>query len=122
MPAKRFYKHKLLLDEQMPIRRVFPRINERFDVKHIATDLRQAGLPDPQVYELAVEAGRILVTRNSRDFRDLVRKDDPGVISIPPHTPVRVLDTRLSSLLIRHDPAHFRGRVIPLGGEGGEQP
>ena len=52
---KPFYKHKMLIDEQLYHRRLFPLLNARFDVKHIRDDLNLAGLPDPQVYELAVK-------------------------------------------------------------------
>ncbi len=45
----KFYKHKLLFDEGFPPRWLFPRVNERFDVKHIKDDLRKIGLPDTQV-------------------------------------------------------------------------
>jgi hypothetical protein len=50
---KKFHKHKLLLDENMPSRRVFPRLNALFDVKHVRDDLKSAGASDDQVYEIA---------------------------------------------------------------------
>ena len=49
--ATRFYKHKLLLDENMPRRTYFPSLNARFDVKHIALDYKQRGLPGEAVNE-----------------------------------------------------------------------
>ncbi len=57
-----FYKHKLLLDEGFPPRMYFPRLNERFDVKHIKTDFRKIGLPDAEVYAFAVMLKRLIVT------------------------------------------------------------
>lgn len=56
------------------------------DVK--ATE-RMERLPDELILELAVEAGRILVTQNARDFLQLVRErplqeSHPGLILIPP--------------------------------------
>ena len=83
---KRFYKHKLLLDENMPPRTAFLLLNSQtsfwrfsasnyagaaYDVKHIVVDLRRGGLPDPEVYQLAVEQKRILVTYNTKHFRPL---------------------------------------------------
>ena len=56
---KGFYKHKLLLDENMSFRTAFPSLNSKFDVKHIEDDLKQGGLPDPDVYQLAVKLNRI---------------------------------------------------------------
>lgn len=55
--TKRFYKHKILLDENFPIRNHFPTLNRRFDVKHVGADLNQEGLSDPQVYDLARQQG-----------------------------------------------------------------
>jgi predicted nuclease of predicted toxin-antitoxin system len=74
---KPFYKHKTLLDEQLLHRRQYPLLNAHFDVKHIRDDLHLAGLPDPQVYELAVKQGRIILTTNVKDFRPLLRADSP---------------------------------------------
>ena len=59
MPRK-FYKFKLLLDENMPPRQRFPRLNSRFDLKHIRDDLNQTGLKDPPVYALAGKLNRLI--------------------------------------------------------------
>ncbi len=48
--AHRFHKHKILLDENFPSRLELPRLNGFFDVKHVRDDLKQGGLPDPDVY------------------------------------------------------------------------
>jgi hypothetical protein len=53
LSLERPLKYKLLLDENMPDRALFPRLNELFDVKHIREDLNIGGLKDPQVYFLA---------------------------------------------------------------------
>src|SRR5712691_12986536 len=70
---KRFYKHKTLLYEHLLHRRLYPLLNEHFDVKHIRDDLHLGGLPDPEVYQLAVSQGRIILTQNVTDFRALQR-------------------------------------------------
>ena len=44
---KRFYKHKLLLDENMPSRPALPRLNQHFDVKHIRDDIHHGQIDDP---------------------------------------------------------------------------
>jgi predicted nuclease of predicted toxin-antitoxin system len=63
---KPFYKHKTLLDEQLYHRRMYPLLNEHFDVKHIRDDLHLGGLPDPAIYELALKQGRIILTKMSK--------------------------------------------------------
>ena len=64
----------------------FPRLNSRFDVKHIRDDFNLAGLADPEVYRLAVKEQRVLVTLNEKDFLPLVgTQKDMGVIGVSPH-------------------------------------
>jgi len=80
---KRFHKHKLLFDENMPHRLTFPRLNELFDVKHIRNDLKSGGIPDHQVYVLAVKLKRLLVTYNVKDFKSMATTSkETGIIGI----------------------------------------
>ncbi|GGS82851.1 DUF5615 family PIN-like protein [Streptomyces cinerochromogenes] len=114
--VRRFFKHKLLLDENMPPRGVFPRLNEHFDVKHVDHDLSQGGIKDASVYELARTASRIIVTQNVKHFKPLAGgKSDAGVIGVPPHWQPKQVDSQLTALLMRHRPGYFRGRYISLG-------
>jgi hypothetical protein len=114
---KGFYKHKLLLDEHLPPRQFLPRLNERFDVKHIKHDLRHGGMDDPLIHELAVEQGRIILTRNVKHFRPLLREDTPGIIGVPEAWPREQLDTKLSSLLMKRGPHYFKGSFRSLTAE-----
>jgi hypothetical protein len=115
--SKRYYKHKLLLDENMPDRSYFPQLNQHFDVKHVKLDLRKEGLPDPPVYALAVSLGCILVTFNWSDFVPLVgRRRDCGLIGVSGMDWHRI-DTKLTALLVRQGPGYFRGKVRTLGAE-----
>ena len=112
---KRFYKHKLLLDENIAPRQAFPRLNELFDVKHVTRDLNRGGDSDPVVYELAVSQRRIILTRNVKHFRALVgTKQDAGCIAVPPHWKPAQIDTRLTALLTQHGPAYFARRQRTL--------
>lgn len=111
----KFYKHKLLLDENITLRQYLPKLNERFDMKHIKHDLHHGGMNDLLIHELAVAQGRIILTNNVKDFRPLLRKDSPGVIGIPETWPTTMLDTKLTALLMRHSPNYFKGNFYPLG-------
>jgi Domain of unknown function (DUF5615) len=114
---KAFYKHKTLLDEHLFNRRLYPLLNAHFDVKHIRDDLHWGGLPDAQVYELAVKQGRIILTTNVKHFRALLRDDCPGVIGIPAAWLPDRIDSKLTALLKSHGPNYFRGRYHPLSAE-----
>jgi hypothetical protein len=84
--ASGFYKHKVLLDEGFPPRIYFPRVNQRFDVKHVKNDLRKIGLPDEEVYELAAMQKRLIVTYNAKDFKRFIRRylSDHALSSLTP--------------------------------------
>src|SRR5688500_11237765 len=79
---KKSYKFKLLLDENMPPRQRFPRLNSRFDVKHIRDDFSQLGLKDPAVYELAAKRNRLIITFNGTDFKNLVGKSTQTCVAL----------------------------------------
>ena len=115
---KGFYKHKLLLDENMPLRTIFPNLNSKFDVKHVEDDLKQGSLADPDVYQLAVNQKRILVTYNSKHFRALAgSKDDAGIIGVSANLPASQVDTKLTALLTRSTPNALQRKFISLTGE-----
>jgi hypothetical protein len=115
---KGFYKHKLLLDENMPLRSDFPNLNSKFAVKHLADDLRLSGLADQAVYQLAVDHKRILVTYNSKHFRSLAgSKDDAGVIGVSANLPAAQVDTKLTALLTRSTSHALEKKFTPLTGE-----
>jgi hypothetical protein len=115
---KGFYKHKLLLDENMPRRVDFPNLNSKFDVKHLADNLRQGGLADQDVYQLAVDQKRILVTYNSKHFRKLAgSKADAGIIGVSASLPASQVDTKLTALLTRSTPHALEKKFTPLTGE-----
>jgi predicted nuclease of predicted toxin-antitoxin system len=113
---KAFYKHKLLFDENMPPRQRFPRLNSRFDVKHVSHDYNKGGIADEEVYKMAYEQGRIVITINRDDFAKLLgAKDDCGVIAVPDGPAATQTDTKLTALLMQHGPNYFRGRLRSLG-------
>ena len=65
---------RLLLDANLSPKCVGSALETRgHDVLSLAWDA-EAALDDPQVLELAAQEGRILVTRNSRDFAPLLRE------------------------------------------------
>lgn len=115
---KRFYKHKLLLDENMPHRTAFPTLNSKFDVKHLVEDLKHGGLPDPEVYQLAVREQRILVTYNTKHFRGLAgTKEDVGIIGVSANLPASKADTKLTAFLTKSTPQALQRKLMPLTGE-----
>lgn len=73
MPSPKTPKYKLLLDEGLPPRRYFPKLNAYYNIKHIKHDLNHAGITDKSVYQLAHDSGRLLVVFNTKDFFKVTR-------------------------------------------------
>ena len=66
---------RLLLDANLSPRGVArPLRASGRDVRALAEEAALEGLDDPEVLALAAQEGRILVTRNSRDFAPLLRE------------------------------------------------
>ena len=115
---KKFYKFKLLLDENMPPRQRFPRLNSRFDVKHIRDDFNQLSLKDPAVYDFAAKRNRLIITFNGADFKKLVGKStQTGVINVSANLRYEQIDTRLTALLTKRSERSFYGQLTDLTGE-----
>jgi predicted nuclease of predicted toxin-antitoxin system len=115
---KAFHKHKILLDENMRPRTRFPRLNSRFDVKHIREDFKRGGISDAEVYQFAVKQNRILVTYNTKHFRLLAgTMQDAGIIGVSAHLTTPQVDTKLTALLMRSTPQSLAEKVTMLTGE-----
>jgi predicted nuclease of predicted toxin-antitoxin system len=66
---------RLLLDANLSPKRIGGPLAKRgHDVLSLASDAALGALDDPEVLELAAEQGRVLVTRNARDFAPLLRE------------------------------------------------
>jgi hypothetical protein len=113
-----FYKHKLLLDENMPSRHYFPRLNHLFDVKHIAVDLKKGSIKDELVYEEAVKLHRLVVTFNGDDFKPLAEKSKAtGIIAVSDNVPNEQIDKKLTALLLKSNANALQGKFTSLTGE-----
>ena len=116
--ARKFHKHKLLLDEGFPVRSYLPTSNSRFDLKHISEDLKQNGLSDEEIHRLAGESGRIVVTLNIKDFKPLApMSKNTGVIGVSAALPFEQVDKKLNSLLTKSTAKQLLGKLIIISGE-----
>ena len=117
-PRKRFYKHKLLFDENFPIRIHFPVLNRRFDIKHVEADLNQEGLSDPEVYALARKEDRLVVTRNIKHFKTLAQiSKETGVIGVSENLTFEQVDKKLTALLNKSTKKSLFGKLTTISGE-----
>lgn len=116
--TKRFHKHKLLLDENFPVRSYFPNLNRRYDIKHLTADLNLASISDRKIYKLAQKEGRIIVTYNVKDFAPLVENDTKsGVIGVSPSLQPEQVDKKLTSLLNKSTKKSLLGKMTIISEE-----
>ena len=109
---KRFYRFKLLLDENLPPRDRFLRINNRFTLLHIVHDLKKEGIRDIQVYKIAVEKEAIIVTFNYKHFKAMNLAKVTGVIGISNNLSIEQIDIKLSALLTRSKKGDIYGKAV----------
>lgn len=115
---KKFHKYRLLLDENFSTRSSFPLLNRKFDVKHIAADLKLAGLSDPQVYDVAKTQGRLLVTYNVKDFVGLASASvDTGIIGVSANLSMEQIDKKLVALIVKSSKRTLFGKLTMITGE-----
>jgi hypothetical protein len=116
--SPKFHKFKLLLDENMPARTYFERLNHLHDVKHIVIDLHISGLLDEKVYHEAAKRRRLIVTFNGDDFKDLAAKSNAtGIPSVSNNLSPEQIDTKLVALLIRSTSNSLYGKFTTITGE-----
>ncbi len=117
MPRK-FYKHKLLLDEGFLHRDKLPILNHRFNLRHITDDLGYSALSDEQVYQLAIKQKRLVVTFNDRHFQPLALKStNSGIIGVSSNLTTSDIDKKLTALLMKATKKALFGKFTYISGE-----
>jgi predicted nuclease of predicted toxin-antitoxin system len=101
--TRRRSKPKLLFDESLPPRQQFPKLNNYCDIKHVRNDLKLSGSIDAQVYSLANQQERLLVTFNIKHFRPMISRDQMSVIGISPNLLTKQIDRKLLSFIRSRD-------------------
>lgn len=123
MPSKRqsqvrhFPKAKLLLDEGLPKRNLFPRLNNFLNIRHIKNDLGFEGLKDKEVYQIANLQNRIIVTFNIKDFRPILKEGQLSIIGLSPGLTTNQVDQKLTSFLKNLKEKDFKGKFFEITGE-----
>ena len=118
---RRIPKFKRLLDENFPLRAKLTRLNHRFNLKHLKHDLNKESLEDSEVYQLAGELGRIIVTFNDKDFRGMEEKGKKtGIISVSNNLSNEQIDKKLTAFLMRKTLSNIYGKFHYISGESKE--
>lgn len=116
--APRFYKHKILLDENFPNRSSLPFLNSKFNVKHIAKELKHSGWSDERIYKFAKKEKMMIVTFNVKDFVDFIdASHNAGVVGVSHNLSNEEIDKKLTALFSRSTGRSLFGRVTRITGE-----
>lgn len=100
------------MDENLPPRKFFPLLNEKFNLKHITSDLKKESLPDAEVYKFATQQKRLIITYNYEDFKELASQNkNSGVIGISPNLSFEHIDKKLSAFLNAKKPKQLYGAL-----------
>lgn len=116
--SRKFYKYRLLLDENFPDRHRLPRLNHRFNLKHLVSDLQMTGISDEKVFEVGQKQKRIIVTFNDKDFFGIATKSkNTGVIGVSAQLSIDQIDKKLTAFLIKQTPKLLYGQFHYISGE-----
>ena len=69
---------------------------------------------DKEIYQKAMDENRFVLTINYKDFRKLVKKNGPGIISIESQLTNQAIDKIASDFLTEKDPENYKGKAIKI--------
>ncbi len=117
MTSKKHTRHKLLLDEGLPRKESFPKLNNLHTIRHINHDLKKGGSKDKSIYDLAEKMGYIVVVFNTKDFKPLITKNTPSVISLSTGLTNSQIDVKVCKVLKKLKPSEAKGHLISITNE-----
>ena len=118
MTSKKHIRHKLLLDEGLPRKESFPKLNNRHTLRHINHDLKKGGSSDSSIYSLAEIIDALIVVFNTKDFKPFITVDKPSVIALSTNITNKIIDNKLCRLLKELNPRERKGHLISITNEG----
>lgn len=110
---------RLLLDEGLPPKEKFPKLNNLHTLRHINHDLKKSGAKDAQIYKLAKsDKYDCVIIFNTKDYLPLVRKNNPTVISLSTNLTIQQIDLKLCKVLKELHRDEVVGFHIIISNEG----
>jgi predicted nuclease of predicted toxin-antitoxin system len=106
-------KCRLLLDENLPPRKKFFRLNNRYNVRHIVHDYHKSGISDTELFKIAEKEQRIILTRNEKDFIGNIRKKS-GLIGLSPNLSTEDIDKKITSVLTKYKRCVLIGKFLHI--------
>jgi regulator of PEP synthase PpsR (kinase-PPPase family) len=82
-----------------PKRENFPQLNDFHDLKHIVHDLKKEGIKDFQVIDIAKKQNRVIITKNTKDFKRLCAKNRIDLITVTEVSSIEEVDNQIMAYL-----------------------
>lgn len=107
-------KHRLLLDEGLPRKEVYPQANNYHNLKHIVHDIGRSGAKDGTIYAIANKEKRLLLVFNTKHFRPLISSESVSVITLSTNLTDKQVDLKLCKVLRHLKPSELKGHLITI--------
>lgn len=118
MALRTHTKHRLLLDEGLPRKEVYPQANNYHNLRHIVHDINKEGAKDIEVYAIANSEQRMVVVFNTKDFRPLISLKSVSVISLSTNLVDKQVDLKICKVLRILKPSQTKGHLISITNNG----
>lgn len=120
--ASRKKKFRLLLDSAFAKPESFPKLKKKANLAHIIHNYGMSSqAEDKEIYQKAVSENRIVLTINFKDFRQLVKKGQPGILGIESQLANMEIDQIVSDFISDKNPEDLIGKAIRITFRGMEQ-
>lgn len=94
---------------------VFVKLRKKANVTHVVFDYNlPSQCTDEEIYKLAIQENRFVVTINYQDFKKLVQKGKPGIIIVPSELFNEEIDTVLHEFVLGKSPDDYMGKAIKV--------
>lgn len=114
----KFFKHKILLDENFYVKSYLPRLNKKFTVKHILEDPNHKGWSDWKIFQFASKNHLIVVTFNVKDFVDFIElSNNTGIVGVSTSLSEDDIDKKLTALFNKSSERSLFGKITYVSGE-----
>jgi predicted nuclease of predicted toxin-antitoxin system len=118
MPSKRVGKYNILLDENLPPRIKFTKLNSYHHLRHIVHDYGFPGALDTYIYAVAKKNNWLIMTLNIRHFHKCAIRDGPSIIFLSESLSNSQIDTKVFSLLSKLPKEKLSGYFISINNSG----
>ena len=108
-------KFRILLDSAFARAGAFPHLQKKANLIHPVHDLNLSPqTEDKQLYQVAIQDNRFILTINFKDFKKLVKSGKPGIIGIESQLTNKQIDQKVTVFISNKNPEDYRGKAVTI--------